>query len=53
MDASAGYEGFVMDSVAVRQVLLQVLSFFPVPVPPTHNIIWGTNSGPIKPTEEV
>ena len=52
VDASADYEGFVMDSLAARQGFLQVLPFFPVPVPPTH-IVWGMDSGPIKPTEEV
>lgn len=50
--ASAGCESFVMDSVAVRQVFLQVLPYFPVPVPPTHNVIWDMDSGPIKSTEE-
>jgi hypothetical protein len=51
--AASADENFVMDSVAVRQVFLQVLPFFPVPVPPTLNTIWDMDSGPIKPTEEV
>jgi len=37
--AASADESFVMDTVAVRQVFLQALSFFPVLVPPTHNII--------------
>jgi hypothetical protein len=43
----------MMDSVAARQIYLKVLPFFPVSVPPTHNITWGMDSGPIKPTKEV
>jgi hypothetical protein len=46
-------ESFVMDSVAVRHVFLQVLPFFPVLFPPTHITIWDMDSGPIKPTEGV
>ena len=33
--ARADFEGFGMDSVAVRQVSLQVIPFFPAPVPTT------------------
>jgi hypothetical protein len=40
----------VIYSVAVGQVFLQVLPFFPVNVPLTQ---WVRDSDPIKPTEEV
>jgi len=50
--ASADFEGFVMDSVTVRQDFLHVLPLFPVPVPATY-FIWYRDSSPIKPTEDV